>query len=121
MVAYHDFVALSQSGDSEERGQAAHLAAMAYVGHVGPADEHAALYAFIGDRFWVGVNDMATEGMYVTVLGAPATFLPWASGEPDGTVYPEDDCIMAATSTRIVDLPCNNVGYKVSAICECEP
>jgi uncharacterized protein (DUF2336 family) len=45
MVAYHDFVALSQSGDSEERGQAAHLAAMAYVGHVGPADEHAALYA----------------------------------------------------------------------------
>lgn len=45
MVAYHDFVALSQSGDSEERGQAAHLAAMAYVGHIGPADEHAALYA----------------------------------------------------------------------------
>ena len=45
MVAYHDFVALSRSGDSEERGQAAHLAAMAYVGHVGPADEHAALYA----------------------------------------------------------------------------
>ena len=45
MVAYQDFVALSQSGDSEERGQAAHLAAMAYVGHVGPADEHAALYA----------------------------------------------------------------------------
>ena len=45
MVAYQDFVALSQSGDSEERGQAAHLAAQAYLGHTGPADEHAALYA----------------------------------------------------------------------------
>ncbi|MEO6014086.1 MAG: DUF2336 domain-containing protein [Devosia sp.] len=45
MVAYQDFVALSQSGDSEERGQAAHLAAQAYLMHTGPADEHAALYA----------------------------------------------------------------------------
>ncbi len=45
MVAYQDFVALSQSRDSEERGRAAHIAAMAYLGHSGPADEHAALYA----------------------------------------------------------------------------
>lgn len=45
MVAYQDFVTLSQSRDSEARGQAAHLAAMAYIGHHGPADEHAALYA----------------------------------------------------------------------------
>jgi len=45
MVAYHEFVALTQSGDSEERGRAAHLAAMAYLSHTGPADEHAALYA----------------------------------------------------------------------------
>jgi uncharacterized protein (DUF2336 family) len=45
MVAYQDFVALSRSGDSEERGRAAHLAAQAYLMHTGPADEHAALYA----------------------------------------------------------------------------
>lgn len=45
MVAYQQYVQLSQSGDSEERGQAAHLAAMAYLGHRGPADEQAALYA----------------------------------------------------------------------------
>ena len=45
MVAYQDFVALSESGDSEERGMAAHLAAMAYLGHHGPAEEQAALYA----------------------------------------------------------------------------
>ncbi|HVX82422.1 MAG TPA: DUF2336 domain-containing protein [Devosiaceae bacterium] len=45
MVAYQQFVELSQSGDSEARGQAAHLAALAYLAHTGPADEQAALYA----------------------------------------------------------------------------
>lgn len=45
MVAYQDFVALCRSSNSDERGQAAHLAARAYLGHTGPADEHAALYA----------------------------------------------------------------------------
>lgn len=45
MVAYHEFVSLSQSADSEERGSAAHLSALAYLNHFGPADEQAALYA----------------------------------------------------------------------------
>ncbi len=45
MVSYQEFLRLSQSRDSEERGRAAHLAALAYLGHSGPADEHAALYS----------------------------------------------------------------------------
>ncbi|WDR03670.1 DUF2336 domain-containing protein [Devosia algicola] len=45
MVAYQEFFALSQSSDSEQRGAAAHLAALAYLGHKGPADEQAGLYA----------------------------------------------------------------------------
>lgn len=45
MVAYQEFVSLSQSLDSEERGSAAHLSALAYLNHFGPADEQAALYA----------------------------------------------------------------------------
>lgn len=45
MVEYQQFVSLSQSTDSEERGAAAHLAALAYLNHVGGAGEHAALYA----------------------------------------------------------------------------
>src|SRR5262249_9688199 len=44
-VDYQDFVALTQSGDTDARGEAAHLAAHAYLNHHGPADEHAALYA----------------------------------------------------------------------------
>lgn len=54
MVAYQRYVELSQSPDSEQRGQAAHLAALAYLNHRGPADEQAALYAalvtFLDDR-----------------------------------------------------------------------
>lgn len=45
MVAYQEFVWLSQSRVSEDRGSAAHISAHAYLSHVGPADEHAALYA----------------------------------------------------------------------------
>lgn len=45
MVAYQEFVSLTRSLDSEERGSAAHLSALAYLNHVGPADEQAALYA----------------------------------------------------------------------------
>jgi uncharacterized protein (DUF2336 family) len=49
MVDYAEFVALCASNDSEARGQAAHLAAVAYLNHTGPADEQAALYsALIG-------------------------------------------------------------------------
>src|SRR5690606_39999910 len=45
MIEYSEFVRLSRSSDSDERGHAAHLAALAYLDHHGPADEHAALYA----------------------------------------------------------------------------
>ena len=47
MVAYRQFVALSQSPNSELRSQAAHIVAAAYVSHDGPTDEEAALYAAI--------------------------------------------------------------------------
>ncbi len=47
MVAYQQFVDLSVSRDSEQRSQAAHIVAAAYVSHDGPADEEAALYAAI--------------------------------------------------------------------------
>lgn len=45
MIPYEEFVWLCHSTDSEERGRAAHMAARAFLGHVGPADEHAALYS----------------------------------------------------------------------------
>ncbi len=45
MISYDQYLRLSQSANSEERSQAAHLAALSYVDHKGPDDEQAALYA----------------------------------------------------------------------------
>lgn len=45
MIPYDEFVRLCHSTDSEERGRAAHMAARAFLGFSGPADEHAALYS----------------------------------------------------------------------------
>jgi Uncharacterized protein conserved in bacteria len=45
MITYKAFAELSLSSNSDERGYAAHLAALAYINHQGPAAEHAALYA----------------------------------------------------------------------------
>jgi uncharacterized protein (DUF2336 family) len=45
MMPYSEFEALRQSPDSEERGQAAHLAALAYIGDNVSAAEQAGLYA----------------------------------------------------------------------------
>ncbi|HEX5063221.1 MAG TPA: C-type lectin domain-containing protein, partial [Kofleriaceae bacterium] len=33
-------------------------------------------------KTWIGISDTAMEMTYVTVKMTPATFLPWASGEP---------------------------------------
>jgi len=47
MITYREYVRLSRSGNSDDRGVAAHFAAHAYISHEGPADEHAALYAAV--------------------------------------------------------------------------
>lgn len=41
------FADLRQSADSDARGHAAHLAALAYLDQDGSAEEHAALYAVL--------------------------------------------------------------------------
>ncbi len=45
MISYRDFLDLSNSPDSDDRGQAAHLVASALAAHDGPDAEQAALYA----------------------------------------------------------------------------
>lgn len=47
VLGFHEYHRLSQSAHSEQRGQAARIAARAYLEHDGPADEQAALYAAV--------------------------------------------------------------------------
>ena len=66
---------------------------------------------------WVGLTDDATEGTFVTVLGAVATFLPWDTGEPNDTPGAAD-CVRASPAHQLADDRCTTAR---AAICECEP
>jgi lectin-like protein len=67
---------------------------------------------------WVGITDAATEGTYLTVLGTPATFLPWATGEPNNQPAPGADCVRALTTKQYADDRCSSFFV---AVCECVP
>jgi hypothetical protein len=82
--------------------------------YVAIADDANELTAFDGIQqnpgalgYWVGITDAAAEGTWRTVLGAPATYLPWATGQPNGATtancavgyqrqYYDIDCAVAA-------------------------
>lgn len=69
--------------------------------------------------YWIGVGDLQTEGMYVTVKSTPQTFLPWAPGEPDNDGPGEEDCVLTlAANSQFDDVRCTR---QFRAICECEP
>lgn len=84
-----------------------------------PSDttELAALLTLAGADFWIGVDDITVEGSYQTVLGAPATFLPWAPGEPDNSG--NQDCVQVLGANGMFDT--FNCTQQRIAICECEP
>ncbi|HEY4176311.1 MAG TPA: C-type lectin domain-containing protein [Kofleriaceae bacterium] len=67
--------------------------------------------------FWVGITDAATEGTFLTVKGAAATFLPWQGGQPDNSG--NSDCVETnRTQHTYNDRTC---GTQERAMCECEP
>jgi hypothetical protein len=72
-------------------------------------------------RTWIGIHDQTTEGMFETVLGGAATFLPWAAGgEPTNeNPPPGEDCVSALMNgTEIATDRCT---ITLPAVCECEP
>jgi hypothetical protein len=66
--------------------------------------------------FWIGVDDLAAQGMFTTVKNARATFTPWATGEP--SARSGADCVRAVSATQIATDLCSS---KRAAVCECEP
>ena len=90
-------------------------------------DEEAAAIA-VHDEGWIGLTDVAAEGMWVTVRGQFAPYLSWAPGEPDDDTTEEptgQDCAnlygtMGTDFARFDDTYCTMV--RVHAyVCECEP
>lgn len=77
--------------------------------------ELASLVAFAGGEIWVGISDAASEGDYVTVQGAAASYLPWTTGEPDNVG--NQDCVR----TRAGGIETATCGAPTAAVCECMP
>lgn len=85
-----------------------------YLAIPGSLVELQGMIALGASPIFIGISDLATENTWVDVLGAPATFLPWAGGEPDNDA-PGEDCVRA-TSTTFTDERCSRTAR---AVCEC--
>ena len=64
---------------------------------------------------WIGVDDRATEDVWMTALGEPASYLPWGTSEPNGKT--NENCVELPPDRSFNDLDC--IAHR-SAICECE-
>lgn len=64
--------------------------------------------------FWVGITDTAAEGQWRTVLGDPATYLPWQGGQPNGGTAA--NCLVAFDE-ELYDVDCAMAAYVF--VCEC--
>jgi len=104
----------------EQRDECAGLSNSAYLAVPDDAAELAAIATLsAASATWIGISDTATEGTFVTVKGAAATFLPWDNGQPDNGGAQGEDCVMIQTSSsKMRDERC---GTKFRAVCECEP
>lgn len=104
----------------EQREECAGFSDSAYLAVPDDAAELAAIATLsAASASWVGISDAATEGSFVTVKGAAATFLPWDNGQPDNGGAQGEDCVMVQTSSsKMRDERC---GTKLRAVCECEP
>ena len=63
---------------------------------------------------WVGITDAANEGVWLTVKGMPATFLPWDTNQPDGGT--QENC-GRNQGTTFEDRDCSDLRDYV---CECD-
>ena len=66
-------------------------------------------------EYWIGLNDIKTEGMYVWQSGAPITYSNWDSHQPDDWRHTEDCAAWRSWSNKWNDLSCTS---KKPYICE---
>lgn len=113
----HRYKRLSNVTWDEAKFQCALTSSSAYLAVPDDAGELANLAMVASPLFWIGLDDKATEGTFVTSKAVPASFAPWASGEPDNGP-PDEDCVEAVSTTQIATERCGN---RRAAVCECEP
>lgn len=72
-------------------------------------------YAPQSPFYWEGITDQNHEGMWKTVLGGDATYLPWAPQQPNGGN--SANCALFGTDGKLSDFTCNGVEPFA---CECD-
>lgn len=113
---YHLFT--TPSDFASQRTACAVQGGNTYLAIPDDATELAALVTLAAQpAVWVGIDDLVVEGNFLTVRGQPATFLPWAAGQPDDAP-PGEDCVAALSADTFDDQQCSNM---LPAVCECEP
>ena len=113
------FIITPASDFNQQRLTCASQGGITYLAIPDDMTELQALVNAVGESsIWVGVDDLIAPGNWITVRGAPATYLPWGPGQPDGSP-PGSDCVAAiASSVTYDDQRCSN---QLRAACECEP
>ena len=66
--------------------------------------------------YWIGGNDIASEGMFVWVSGNSIVFENWDENEPSNT-YSYSDCMRSKSDWRLHDMNCMST---YDSICEKE-
>jgi hypothetical protein len=112
----HFYKALSNVTWDEARMMCNLTSQAAYLAIPDDATELANLAILASPPFWIGIDDQASSGDFVTQKCVPAMFLPWGPGQPD--TEPLNDCVDAISATQIATEKCAN---KHAAVCECEP
>ena len=73
--------------------------------------------AFLGEKYWIGGQDFALDGVYVWDSGNALIFENWEDGQPDNK-DDDEDCIRSTLNWKWRDKDCNML-HK--SICEIEP
>jgi len=116
-IGSHFYGKLGAAEWTAQRSACAAAAPGTYLVVPDDATELGAVLALAGADIWVGINDLAVEGSFVTVLNAPAMFLPWGSAQPDNAPGGAD-CVSAHADARYYDDRCTTGRV---AVCECAP
>ena len=77
------------------------------------ADENEHLRNTFGDYFWIGYNDLLTEGEFVWDHYTESNYTNWAAGQPDN--IDDEDCVAFWLNGEWNDIHCTEI---LKAVCE---
>ncbi len=86
---------------------------------INDAAENAFLVSAFGglpDRFWIGLNDAASEGSFVWSNGDAVTYTNWAGGEPNNAGGEDYTVINWSTNGDWNDCPNTGCGASIGII-----